>query len=167
MKYLVDRNLAKTNCTEIRVCTSKIYFINTLLFRSKRYYRALDSLSKCSSIPMAILNITTSHGTPMGSPISVVLSDLFMQKLEEEIFLNAPYQPIFWKRYLYDIITVLPRDFIYVFWIILIVSMNISRLRWKLRQITSFPILILILSVKKMDILCLMSTANLPTTTTT
>ena len=51
----------------------------------------------------------------MGSPISVVLAELFMQKLEEEIFLNAPYQQIFWKRYLDDIITVLPRDLIYVF----------------------------------------------------
>ena len=55
------------------------------------------------------------HGTPMGSPISVVLAELFMQKLEEDIFLNAPYQPIFWKRYLDDIITVLPRDLIHVF----------------------------------------------------
>ena len=55
------------------------------------------------------------HGTPMGSPISVVLAELFMQKLEEEIFLNGPYQPIFWKRYLDDIITVLPRDLIHVF----------------------------------------------------
>ena len=26
------------------------------------------------------------HGTPMGSPISVVLAELFMQKLEEDIF---------------------------------------------------------------------------------
>ena len=31
----------------------------------------------------------------MGSPIMVILAELFMQKLEEEIFLNAPYQPIF------------------------------------------------------------------------
>ena len=46
----------------------------------------------------------------MCSPISVVLAELLMQKLEEEIFFNAPYQPIFWKRYL----TVLPRDLIYV-----------------------------------------------------
>ena len=51
----------------------------------------------------------------MDLPISIVLAELFMQKLEEEIFLNTPYQPIFWKRYLDDIITVLPRDLIHVF----------------------------------------------------
>ena len=107
------------------------------------------------------------HGTPMGSPISVVLAELFMQKLEEEIFLNAPYQPIFWKRYLDDIITVLPRDLIHVF-LDYINSVN-EHITYTVETETNnfLPyILISILSVKKMDILCLMSTVSLPITTT-
>ena len=77
----------------------------------------LELLSLCLNVAVFQWQerIYQVHGTPMGSPISVVLAELFMHKLEEEIFLNAPYTPIFWKRYLDDIITVLPRDIIYVF----------------------------------------------------
>ena len=46
----------------------------------------------------------------MGSPISVVLAELTMQKIEKSILTNPPSQPLIWKRYLDDIITVLPRN---------------------------------------------------------
>ena len=50
------------------------------------------------------------HGTPMGSPVSVVLAELTMQKLEKTMFEEAPYQPILWKRYLDDIFAILPTN---------------------------------------------------------
>ena len=51
-----------------------------------------------------------THGTSMGSPISVVLAELVMQKIEEEIMNNPPCPPLVWKRYIDDVITILPRD---------------------------------------------------------
>jgi len=46
----------------------------------------------------------------MGSPISVVLAELTMQNLEKQIFDNSNVQLNLWKRYLDDIITILPED---------------------------------------------------------
>lgn len=46
----------------------------------------------------------------MGSPVSVVLAELTMQKLEERILSNSPSKPILWKRYLDDIIAILPKE---------------------------------------------------------
>ena len=50
------------------------------------------------------------HGTPMGSPVSVVLAELTMQKLERTMFEEAPHQPIIWKLYLDDIFAILPSN---------------------------------------------------------
>ena len=44
----------------------------------------------------------------MGSPISVVLADITMQGFEETALSKPPYQPLFWKRYVDDIITAIP-----------------------------------------------------------
>ena len=43
----------------------------------------------------------------MGSPISVVI-DLTKQILENKVLLEPPCQPLFWKRYVDDIITAIP-----------------------------------------------------------
>ena len=48
----------------------------------------------------------------MGSSVSVVLAELFMQSVEEKIFENAPCRPLIWKRYLDDIFCILPRDMV-------------------------------------------------------
>jgi hypothetical protein len=44
----------------------------------------------------------------MGSPVSVVLAELMMQSIEKQIFDEAPYRPLIWKRYIDDIITIIP-----------------------------------------------------------
>jgi hypothetical protein len=44
----------------------------------------------------------------MGSPVSVVLAELTMQKFESIALSNPPCEPLFWKRYVDDIITALP-----------------------------------------------------------
>ena len=46
----------------------------------------------------------------MGSPISVVLSELTMQKIEQQIFINPPCTPLFWLRYIDDCFTALPNN---------------------------------------------------------
>ena len=37
-------------------------------------------------------------GLPMGSPISVVLSEFTRQEIEKLTFLNPPTRPVFWIR---------------------------------------------------------------------
>lgn len=46
----------------------------------------------------------------MGSPISVVLAEMMMQKIEEEIQRHAPCTPKLWRRYVDDIICILPKE---------------------------------------------------------
>ena len=46
----------------------------------------------------------------MGSPISVVVAELTLQRIEKQIMINPPAQPLFWKRYVDDCLTALPTD---------------------------------------------------------
>jgi len=46
----------------------------------------------------------------MGSPISVVLAELTMQHIERKIFSQTPIELPLWKRYLDDIIAIIPND---------------------------------------------------------
>ena len=50
------------------------------------------------------------HGTPMGSPISVVLAEMTMQCIEKRIFENSPVNVQLWKRYVDDVIAIIPKD---------------------------------------------------------
>lgn len=44
-------------------------------------------------------------GTPMGSPISVVLAELTLQYFENEMLESSFIKPVFWKRYVDDVIS--------------------------------------------------------------
>ena len=46
----------------------------------------------------------------MGSPISVVIAELVMQKIENQIFENFPVEIKIWKRYVDDVFAVIPKD---------------------------------------------------------
>ena len=46
----------------------------------------------------------------MGSPISVVIAELVMQKIENQIFDNCPVEIKIWKRYVDDVFAVIPKD---------------------------------------------------------
>jgi len=53
-----------------------------------------------------------TFGTPMGSPLSPVVADLVLQKLELSILDDFPFKPIFYFRYVDDIALSVPRTFI-------------------------------------------------------
>ena len=44
----------------------------------------------------------------MGSPISVAIAELMMQCFESKALLNRQCEPLFWKRYVDDIIAAIP-----------------------------------------------------------
>ena len=46
----------------------------------------------------------------MGSPISVVIAELVMQKIENQIFENFPVEIKIWKRYVHDVFAVIPKN---------------------------------------------------------
>ena len=49
-------------------------------------------------------------GTPMGSPISVALTELVMQSIEKQIFSSSPFVIQVWKRYVDDIFAIFLAD---------------------------------------------------------
>jgi hypothetical protein len=46
----------------------------------------------------------------MGSPVSVVLAEIVMQYVEKHVMENVPCPVLFWKRYVDDVITAIPKD---------------------------------------------------------
>ena len=50
-----------------------------------------------------------TYGTAMGSPVSVIVANLVMEEIEERAISEYPITLNFWKRYVDDIITALPK----------------------------------------------------------
>lgn len=46
----------------------------------------------------------------MGSPISVVIAEIVMQYIENQILEDAPFDIKLWKRYVDDVIAVIPSN---------------------------------------------------------
>ena len=45
-----------------------------------------------------------THGTAMGTKMAVASANIFMAKMEKEILRQSSIKPIFWKRFIDDVI---------------------------------------------------------------
>ena len=48
----------------------------------------------------------------MGSPVSAVIANLYLEEFEERAIATATYKPKIWKRYVDDTFTVLGEDYV-------------------------------------------------------
>ena len=74
------------------------------------------------------------YGTAMGSPVSVVVANLYMEALEQEAMATAPphIRPRIWLRYVDDVFEVVKKDSeedISIVWIGLAASVSHTSLR--------------------------------------
>ena len=46
-----------------------------------------------------------THETAMGTKMAVAFANIFMSKIEKEILRQSTTEPIFWKRFIHDVIS--------------------------------------------------------------
>ena len=68
----------------------------------------IDLLSFCLNTTQFAYNGTYYQqvfGTAMGSPVSAVIANMVMADVEQRALASSPVQPLFWKRYVDDVIS--------------------------------------------------------------
>ena len=80
----------------------KIYTKNDIepMCKKSIFKKLLIKLTKECTFLVNNWLITQIDGCPMGGPISVVFSDIYMCKMEDDVV--APLKPMFYKRYVDD-----------------------------------------------------------------
>ena len=90
-KKLSDNNMPPEYAELLRQCLTTGY-----LLWNDEFYKQVD-------------------GVAMGSPVSPVVADIFMEDFEELALSSSPVTPRFYKRYVDDTFTILPTDKITIF----------------------------------------------------
>ena len=86
---------AKTNISKNEFIIAVRFILNSTFFTfNNRTYRQVQ------------------FGTPMGSPLSPIITDIVMQDLEEIALKKLSAQPLFYFRYVDDILLALPSDIV-------------------------------------------------------
>ena len=77
-------------------------------------------------------------GAAMGSPVSAVIANRYMEEFEEQAITTTPCEPKIWKRYVNDAFTILDRNNVegFFFFNILIINSPPFVLLWKQRMTT-------------------------------
>ena len=78
-------------------------------------------------------------GAAMGSPVSAVTANLYMEEFEEGAIATATYKPKIWKRYVDDTFTMLGKDHVDGFLQHLNNQQPTIRFTMESRKITLFP----------------------------
>ena len=67
-------------------------------------------LEKCLNCTYFVYQGQYFHGAAMGSPVSPIVCNLYMEDLEQKALAQAENPPRWWKRYVNDTYTVLHKD---------------------------------------------------------
>ena len=63
-------------------------------------------LQETDAVQFNLKDYLQTHGTAMGTKMAVALANIFMAKIEKEILRQSSIKPIFWKRFIDDVISV-------------------------------------------------------------
>ena len=63
-------------------------------------------LQEADAVQFNLKDYLQTHGTAMGTKMAVAFANIFMAKIEKEILRQSSIKPIFWKRFIDDVISV-------------------------------------------------------------
>ena len=88
-----DKDLhQRTNMTVNHICCLLEFCLKNTYFQFKgRYYEQME-------------------GAAMGSPISPIVANLFMEDLEVQAIMKSPLPPVLWKMFVYDTFTIIKKQ---------------------------------------------------------
>jgi len=101
-------------CVNAALNDTELYFDKTNLEKDN-IMKLLQICLDASSFKFNNQLYRQISGLPMGSPISVVLSEFTMQSIEKLILTNPPTVPLFWLRYVNDCLVALHKDHEFTF----------------------------------------------------